>query len=143
MAPESFVPVGLALVTWLIRWDVDPLQEVGTGLGQEDDGLGCFELGKEQPVLTSLTPPVIKQLQCRSRDPGPALPTPLLDTLPDQIDQRQLDPLAASLMLALGQWGLGITVECPSIVTETAADSIQRFNDTGNCAFANNATQFP
>ena len=81
IAPESFVPVGLALVTWLIRWDVDPLQEVGTGLGQEDDGLGCFELGKEQPVLTSLTPPVIKQFQCRSRDPRPALPSPFLHSL--------------------------------------------------------------
>ncbi len=37
---------------------VDPLQEIGARLGQEDDRLGRFELGEEEPAAPALAPPV-------------------------------------------------------------------------------------
>jgi len=40
--------VGLLLGARFIQWDLDTLQEVGSGLIQKDDGFGSFQLGEEK-----------------------------------------------------------------------------------------------
>src|SRR5207302_1898232 len=78
------------------RRHVDSLQEVGASLGQEDDRLGRLDLSEEQRLLASVAAPLVDEIQrrpARARIPGLA---PLGQSVPNQVDELELLPVAAS-----------------------------------------------
>jgi hypothetical protein len=89
----------LDLVARLIPRDLDPLPKIRASFSQEDDGLGGFDLRKEEPVLPSIPAPVSQEVAGRSGNARPALLSPLLDPLADQVHALELDVEAAALVL--------------------------------------------
>ena len=88
-----------------------PWQEVGPGLGQEDDRLGRLELGEEEPLVAGRRAPLVEQLQRRPRHAGIALRLATSSSRSRmQVDQVELDRRAAG-DLPLGVLGLGVAVE--------------------------------
>src|SRR5690606_15795582 len=90
VAAEGLVAeFALLLVARLVERHVDTLQQIATGLVQEDDGFGSFALREERPEQSSIAPPVAQQFQRGRRDAWVARVAPLGETRAYEIDQRQ------------------------------------------------------
>lgn len=80
----------LALARFVER-DVEALEVIAPRFVEEDDGLGGFELRKEQAVDPSVLAPVLQQFQRCPRRARITFGTPLLQTRTNQVDERELD----------------------------------------------------
>ena len=109
VSDEPAVALGLLGVAGLVAGYNNPLSEIGAGLGEEDDRLGRFALGEEQPAVAAVAGPPLEQLQGRPCHPGIAGIPPGVDPLAEQVDQLQFGRDAADLPLRV--LGLGIAVE--------------------------------
>jgi hypothetical protein len=79
------------------------LEEVGTGFGEEDDGLDGFALGVEQSPLSLVVVPVLKQFQGGAGDAGVALRSPAIHHFPDAVDQHHVVGVESSGLMPGGE----------------------------------------
>src|SRR5262249_7604499 len=62
-------------------------------------------------MLPPITPPVVQQFPGRPGYSWPALLAPLLDTLSDEVPQRQFEPLPACFVFGVASGGCRVAIE--------------------------------
>src|SRR5438128_8331335 len=91
MTQKGAVSLCLLVLARFVERHTDALTEIRPRLGEEDNRLGSFDLGKEEPFFAPIAPPPLQQLKSGPRHTRITLPAPVADALTNEVDELQLD----------------------------------------------------